>query len=288
MQHARCNSDGLVWEAHQFSILPTNELEFKRLNLICEECGEFAWFRKESRHGHPAHFCARHLNTCSLKVNYIISESSRDESTIEEDGVSAGNTIIVRLDQEQGGVVAINEVMPPPTEGQGEGGRTYTVHRRDRESSQHFTLRRILHRLVQSPSFRDSIDRIVFYNNSNEIMLQGPISDVVCNFENIKKEKHDGELKFYWGPVASAGYTSDGKIWLNSGERYSAVSVTLFPDIAPDFLKLFDIDDLEELAGAYVLVAGKCHFTLSGDGKPVIWCGTPNYIFVRKYRAYNT
>ncbi|NQY65490.1 MAG: hypothetical protein HRT38_17595 [Alteromonadaceae bacterium] len=285
MQHAKCTSDGKLWEALPFSQLEQTLLETKRLNLLCAECDEFAWFRKESRHGHPPHFCARHDPECSLKVDYIISDDQRDDVTTEEDQVAAGDTIIVRLDQEQGGQVEVKDVLSPPKEGQGEGGRTFIIKGKNRESSQQFTLRRILHRLVQSPKFRESNSNIIFYKNAKDIMLSGQVSDIVCGFEKITKNKHDGKTMFYWGPIASSRKTSDGKVWLNSGSQYSSVSVTIFADIAQEFLTLFDVDELEDLAGAYVLVAGRCHFTGNGEGKPVIWCGTSKFIFVRKYKA---
>lgn len=287
MQHAKCTSDGKVWEAFPFSQLEPSTLDSKRLSLLCAECGEFAWFRKESRHGHPAHFCARHDSECNLKVDYVTSDEQRDDVTSEEDQVSAGDTIIVRLDKEEGGEVEVKDVLAPPKEGQGEGGRTFIIKGKNRESSQQFTLRRILHRLVQSPTFRSSNSNIVFYKNAEDVMLSGQVSDIVCGFEDIAKNKHNDKTMFYWGPIASAKKTPDGKVWLNSGGQYRSVSVAIFEDIAKEFLSLFDVEELEDLAGAYVLVAGRCHFTGNGEGKPVIWCGTSKYIFVRKYKAKN-
>jgi hypothetical protein len=75
------------------------------------------------------------------------------------------------------------------------------------------------------------------------------------------------------------------KIWLNSSTSYHSASVAIFDDVADDFVEHYHIEDFEDLAGAYVLVAGKCYFTGDGEGKPVIWCGTPKYIALRKYRA---
>ena len=285
MQHAKCTSDKKVWEALPFSQLEPALLDSKRLNLLCAECGEFAWFRKESRNGHPAHFCARHDTECNLKVDYVISDDQKDDATTEEDQVSAGDTIIVRLDQEEGGQVEVKDVLSHPKEYPGVGGRTFIIKGKDRESNQQFTLRRILHRLVQSPAFRDSNSNIIFYKNAEDIMLSGQVTDIVTGFEEITKEKHNDKTLFYWGPIASSKKTPDGKIWLNSGGQYSSVSVAIFEDVAQEFLSLFDVDELEDLAGAYVLVAGRCHFTGNGEGKPVIWCGTPKYIFVRKYKA---
>jgi len=285
MQYARCTTDGEVWEALPFSELVPAVLDEKRLNLVCEECGEFAWFRKESSHGHPAHFCARHDAECNLKVDYVVSDDQRDDATAEEDEVSSGDTIIVRLDEETGGDVEVAEVQKPPEEGQGVGGRTFIIKGKNRESSQQFTLRKILLRLVQSPNFSESSSELVFYKNAEEVLIRGQVKNIITSFKDIGENTHDDAHRFYWGPIASAKKSDDGKIWLNSGRSYSSVSVAIFEDIADEFLDLFNVDDLEDLAGAYILVAGRCISTGRGRGKPVIWCGTSKYIFVRKYRA---
>lgn len=287
MQYAKCTSDNEVWEALAFSQLEASLLETKRLSLICAECEEFAWFRKESKHGHPAHFCAHHAQDCDLKVEYVLSDDNRDDATSEEDEISAGDTIIVRLDEEDGGSVAVPEVQKPPKAGQGVGGRTFVVKGKNRESSQQFTLRRILHRLVQSPKFSESKSNIVFYKNAGEVMISGDIGSTVCGFESISKKFNNNKTMFYWGPIASAKNTDDGKIWLNSGDQYSSASVAIFEDVANEFMSLFQIDELEELAGAYILVAGRCLYSDGGKGKPIIWCGQPRYIVVRKYKAKN-
>lgn len=282
MQYARCTDDTQVWEAARFAALPTHTLEAKRKNLVCVECGEFAWFRKESSHGHPAHFCAHHSEDCNLRVEYVVVDDQRNDATLVEGEVAAGDAIIVRLDQERGSQVDITGVQRPPTPGQGEGGRSFILRGAGRESAQHFTLRRILLRLVQSPDFRTSNRQIVFYKNEEEILIRGPVKDVVTNFADITRDQHNDRLMLFWGPIASAGKTQDGRLWLNSSDRYQGASIAIFQDILEEFLAIFDIDDLDELAGAHVLVAGKCHF--AGTGKPIIWCGSPKYIVVRRYR----
>ncbi|MBL1377643.1 hypothetical protein [Zobellella iuensis] len=287
MQYAICKSDNEVWEASRFAQLETSALESKRRNLACTECGEFAWFRKESRHGHPAHFCAHHDPDCELKINYASTDDLANEGTGLEDEVSSGKTIIVRLDQETGGDVEVTTKQHPPREGREEGGKRFVLRGRERQSNQQFTLRRILHRLVKSYEFRESDTQVVFYKNNDEIMLSGPVKDIVTSFDEITREKHHDKTNFYWGPIASVGKTADGKIWLNSTEDYNSASVVVFDDIANIFLQLFNIDDLDDLLGAWVLVAGNCWFSGGGSGKPIIWCGTPNYIFVRKYRDPN-
>lgn len=282
MQHAKCLDDGKIWEALDFSVLPPLELELKRKNLECVQCGEFAWFRKESAHGHPAHFCAHHKEDCDLRVEYIVVDDPRNEATLVEGEVAAGDSIIVRLDQEKGNKFEVMEVQPPPTPGHGEGGRAFIIQGKEKESFQHFTLRKILLRLVQSKNFRTSNTQILLLKNENEPLIQGSISEKVTNFSDISPEKHDNQVMLFWGPIASAKTTIDGKLWLNSSNRYQGSSVAIFNNIVKEFLEIFDISDLDELAGAHVLVAGRC--TFSAAGKPVIWCASPKYIVIRRYK----
>lgn len=282
MQYARCTTDGLVWEAENFAALPEADLENMRRNLVCSECGEFAWFRRASRHGRPPHFCAHHLDTCGLRVECIVIGEQREDATIQEEELNAGDSIIVHLDQEEGGQIDVNEVQRPPESGAGAGGRTFVVPGRERETAQHFTMRRILLRLVQSPTFRNSNRQVILYRNDAEVLVAGAVRDVVAGFMDITPERHAERQMLYWGPIASAGMTADGKLWLNSSDRHQGVSVAIFPDVVHEFLQTFGVNDLEDLTGAHVLVAGTCYY--AATGKPIIWCGSPRYIVVRRYR----
>ncbi|MBB4656107.1 hypothetical protein GGR73_002670 [Xanthomonas sp. F14] len=282
MQHARQAGESTVWEANEFSRLPEALLEIKRRSLECTECGEFAWFRKESRHGHPPHFCSHHADNCGLKVQYeVVGE--RAPGINEQDQVNAGNTIVVRLDLEDARQVDV--LAAPASNGAGgerEGGTRFVGIAGNRLSNQHFTLRRILYRLVQSPTFRTSGELISLYRNENEVLIQGTVSEVTHEFSTISREVHHDKLALYWGAVASAGRTSDGKLWLNSSLTRGGASIAIFDDIAQQLLDAFEVEDLEDLAGSHVLVAGRCLFAESG--KPVIRCGSVKFIVMRRYK----
>lgn len=280
MQYARHNEDQRVWEAAEFAALPPNELERMRRNLSCVECTQFAWFRKASLHGHPAHFCAHHLDSCPLRVEYVVS-GERDGQGSESDQIASSESIVVRLDQEVGAGIAPNIVQTPPHSNSWGTGTRYISRGGSREASQHFTLRRILYRLVQSPTFRASNALVALYRNEGEVIVQGRVNQIAVSFSEITRDHH-GRTLLYWGPIASGGRTADGKIWLNSSTSNGSASVAVFEDIADEFMRTFEVEDLEDLAGAHVLVAGGCH--VAGTGKPVIWCGSPKFIVVRKYR----
>ena len=283
MQYARCTVDNKVWEASDFENLPEGQLDHKRRSLLCVECGEFAWFRKESSHGHPAHFCAHHNEDCGLRVEYALIDGNRDDLTDSDNIIGSNDAIIVQLDQERGDNVDVSEVKEPPALGGGEGGRRHVLKEKGVAFAQHFSLRKILLRLVQSPTFRDSNKQVAIYRNKDDVLIRGAVRDVISSFANISPERHDDQTMLFWGPIASAGTTDDGKLWLNSSDRHQSVSVSIFPNIVKYFLKVFKINDLEELAGSHVLVAGRCYISKS-TGKPIIWCGSPKYIVLRRYR----
>lgn len=284
MQYASCTLDGVVWEASRFSLLIGNDLEAKRNNLNCVECGALAWFRRASKHGHPAHFCAHHEQVCQLKAEYVLVDSDAPGNAEAVDQVQNSGNIVVHLDEEQGGSI---DVLPPnvnPDPLPGPGGRRYVVQGADQYANQQFTLRRILHRLVQSPDFRNSTANITFYRREGEPYLDGPVRDVTRAFSDLSPADN-GESKFYWGPITSVGRTDDGRIWLNSSPRYQSVSVVIFQDIVDEFLEAFEIDELDDLVGAHVLVSGRCHFLGHQNSKPIVWCSGVQFIVLRRYRS---
>ncbi|MCH7343343.1 hypothetical protein LZ017_08115 [Pelomonas sp. CA6] len=208
-------------------------------------------------------------------------DDRRGEPSSAEEEVEAGDDIVVRLDQERGTAVDVTEVQTPPMPGAGGGGRTFAIPGQGRESAQHFTLRRILLRLIQSPDFRTSRRRIALYRDEKSTLVRGEARDVVAAFDEVRPA-HNGETQLFWGPIATAGRTADGKVWLNSSDRYQGVSVAIFQDIAEEFLSTFNIEDLDDLEGAHVLVAAKCY--VAPTGKIILYCSSPKNIVVRRYR----
>ncbi len=286
MQYAYCQTDNHVWEAFLFSQQPASVLSEKRNNLLCTECGALAWFRRESTHGRPAHFCAHHEPHCELKAEYVAVDEDRGDASEAVEEVKSSGDIVVRLDKEKGGDIDVRPANDVPNGQPWQAGRSYVVKGGDRFSNQEFTLKRVLHRLVQSPNFRSSTSRIMFYKKENEPFINGRVCDVTRAFSDITRAD-ENVPKFFWGPITSAGRTADGKIWLNSSPQYQSVSVAIFPDIAEKFLEAFNIEDLDDLAGAHVLVFGSCMYTGAQQQKPIIWCGALHQIVIRRYKAAN-
>lgn len=286
MDVAFCTDDGEEYEVDEFVALPTRDRESKRRALICTECNGFAWFRKESRLS-PAHFCAHHTDECSFKTHYEDASESDDDALETDD--DASNTLIINLDEEKGGSIEVVEKHPehdPAKEFSNSTSNRLVRRNFDGDTPQQSNLRRLLLRLVKSETFRNSSDEVVFYKRNNELFVRGGIKDVVKRFDQIT-DFDNNRAALFWGPIASVGETADGRLWLNSSKEYSSASISIFDDIVDDFLELFDVDDIDDLLGAWVIVAGTCRFSGEGKGKPIIWCGTPNHIFVRKYRDPN-
>ncbi|WP_133493227.1 hypothetical protein [Alcanivorax sp. 24] len=279
MQDAFCRIDGQNWSADRFAALPVSQLEAMRRQLACISCGRDAWFRKESKHGHPAHFCAHHEDSCQLRAIYTVTTDPRDAVTEEAEEISAGGGILVDLDDEKGGEITVNPVAPPPSN-TGTGGRTHVLPG-DRQSSETYTLKRVLHRLVTSQAFRES-SRIITFFRDGEVFISGPIKEVFIPFERAHEAPEHARY-FFWGNIASYGVTQDGKLWLNSSENHNeSVSVAIFDDILQAFIAFFEIHDLEELVGAHVLVSGHCQ-TSKRTKKSTIWCGAIRNIILRRY-----
>ncbi|PQJ43467.1 hypothetical protein BTO00_15940 [Vibrio campbellii] len=279
MREAYCTLDGEVWDADDFRDLNSRDLELKRRNLECPECHEFAWFNRGVEGRRDPFFSAHHLDNCELRTEYVRAPNGE----FDEDGIEQGDDIVVRLDEEEGGEVDVTPNQNPGGRDRVGGGRVVRVGAAQQNFSQRFTLRRILHRLRQSEAFRESTNSVVFYRTNNEPLVQGRICDVITHFDDINVDGNFTEdVQFYWGPIASAGQTNDGRLWLNSSMRRNDVSVVVYADIVDEFLDRFEIDDIEDLAGCYVLVAGSGWVSGNTD-KPIIWCASPNNIIVRRY-----
>lgn len=281
MDLAREVVSAVVWSSRDFSALPAAEIERLRRSLECVECREFAWFRSSSERV-PAHFCAHHSDQCSLRVRYNVvpSDDASDEDRAVQDNEGR---IVIRLDQQRPRPMQHTPARVHDNDaGDVEfGGRTAYANGR-REGELQATLRLILHRLVHGRAFAESGRILTLYRNENELLIEGAVSDVVCGFDSITPDRHDS-LALYWGAVASAGRTQDGKVWLNFSSVRSGASVSIYEDISQDFLDSFGIDDLEDLVGAHVLVFGRCFY--AATGKPVVRCGAVKNIVVRRYRS---
>jgi len=222
MQYAQCTVDNKIWEASEFAKL--SDLKDKRDKLICIECHQDAWFRKEGIDGRSAHFSAHHIDDCKFRVEYIVVNDQKSDAALL---TGNGDTIIVQLDQEQGGAIDVPNIQVLPDYHSFNGSRKIIIDGSQRESTQQARLRKILYRLVKSPNFRNSNQNIIFYKNETDILIDGQVRDVIVSFADIRPEIHNNSLRLYWGMIASAGQSTNGTIWLNSSSYQSTSIIAL-------------------------------------------------------------
>lgn len=254
MDIARCLLDHVNYYANRFSELPPDEIEEKRYHLICPECQAPAFFRKASALGQAACFGARpHVPGCTMAAPVALR--IEDGAGGFEDRIhNPGQRIIVDLAFGAAQPVNANEANDG---GQGgRGARRYVGNGPRPDADAHRRLRPLLRTLIEAPDFATS---------HVEIDVPGcqplPAHTFFVKFEDLNGA-HMGEVRGLWGMVASARLTQDG-IWLNSGGRAS-LSVLLPNDMVDAALGRYRVDDLEQLAGAYLLVIGRARWSQNG------------------------
>jgi hypothetical protein len=94
-----------------------------------------------------------------------------------------------------------------------------------------------------------------------------PILDVTVQYA--------GQFRGYWGHVTDAKYDFDQKLWLNGGGRDNVSFCIQTRDIGEIFAR-YGIQNLEDFAGAYVLVFGMLQ--ISRPGKRYCIIADPRYV----------
>ncbi|QOY95958.1 hypothetical protein IM543_09060 [Massilia sp. UMI-21] len=255
MDDATCTEDGHNYNAIEFSRLSPSDLERKRRQLICTECHNPAFFRKESRDGRGACFGARpHIDGCSRAVE------DRDlrlpgMGDGQDELINFNNRIIVDLDFGAAEPPTHFDPVPGaplrPRAGAyvgGDGPRVANMHRR---------LRPLLRLLVESPNFRHS-DVVIALENRSEMSA----CDFFVNFGDVDAG-YAGSLRGYWGQLTDAREGANGVLWLNTGGQ-GDMSIGLPPELRADLMGRFDLEIKEEFAGAYILVIGEMRVSQHG------------------------
>ena len=252
---ATCTLDNHSYTAVDFSRLPPIDLERKRRQLICDDCGFVAFFRKPSRSGRGACFGARpHAVGCAAAAadNEIPVPGGGDD---QDEIYNPGDRIVVELafgGQEQ----------PPHVDGDPRGprrprGGQYVGDGGPRYGQMHRRLSTLLRLLVTAPNFRFSQQVIAVEGQpelpANQFFVQ--LGDVTPQYAT--------QFRGYWGQLSDAKYDSEGALWLNSGGR-GEMSFCLQPQHVKTVMERFRLDDEEELAGTDILVLGTLHVSRNG------------------------
>lgn len=281
MDTALCTLDNSKWSGTEFLALSESELQTRRRNLICSTCGGDAWFRKSSYGNKSPHFCAHHIDGCIEATHYEILGEGDGGDSLPATDPDSGIVIDLGLDKDYSIEVKKKDIDIHVATGQQKsttqikdgGGVNYPAH---------LTLKNILYKLVRSDKLYLSDSKVILPDDRFP-GLPDRANKLFVNFKDVN-ESLNHQKRIFWGFISDAGYTSDGKLWLNAGRRADGLSVAINPEIANNFREYFKVvDSLEQLAGCHALIIGDCYYTGKDKGKPVIWCGNLDFIVLRKY-----
>jgi hypothetical protein len=279
MDRALCTLDNREWNAQDFFALGDSAISVMKRNLLCISCAGDAWFRKSSYGNKSPHFCAHHKDDCSEATNYeVVGEGDGGDGQPAADPDSG---IVINLSLDSNYQIDVKKAEPysDPSSGQRKtdiqlpnaGGINYPAH---------LTLKNILFKLVRSDKLYLSNTKVVLPDNRFP-GLPDRANKLFVNFKDVD-ESLDRQKRIFWGFISDAGYTADGKLWLNAGRRTDGLSVSINPELTQQFREYFKVaDSLSQLEGCHALIVGDCYYTASG--KPVIWCGSLDFIVLRRY-----
>ncbi|MGF6150524.1 hypothetical protein [Pseudomonas fluorescens] len=254
MDIAKCVLDNQKYTALEFSRLPPSELSTKRKHLICIECQAAAFFRKASRNGQAACFGAfPHFEGCSLSLsdtqNLRGENPNKDIAHHSNEFVELDSTNALQPDA--GAVLAVDK--------QASNARDSIYSTADLKPGPR--IRRQL-----SATLKDLIFSEKSRAPSQEIEIEGEAASAASrffvNFKKIKVDRSE-ELRGYCGMLTDARLSSEGALWLNSG-GIGDVSCVIQVEMVDKFFQRYNLEDEEDLAGAYVVIIGELKVSPSG------------------------
>lgn len=266
MDIAKCILDDKRYTALEFSRLPPSELSTKRKHLVCIECQAAAFFRKASRKGQAACFGAfPHFEGCSLslsgsqglrgeRINKNVVHYSNESITFDltsafSSDVGAGLAANKKESDAKDIMFSIDDLKPGP------------LIRRQLSAT--------LKGLMFTERLRASTQKVEVENGALTTA-----SHFFVSFDKVEFDRCE-ELHGYWGMLTDARLSSEGALWLNSGSR-GDVSCVIQAEMVDKFFERYNLEDEEDLAGAYVIVIGV--LKVSSGGKKYIRLSDVDYI----------
>lgn len=291
MDLAYCAPLGRNISIEEFETLPHSQFADFKKQLLCPECLEVAWHRSATgataKVKRGAHFNSHHKDeTCSYKTSFRLVEDEQDTDKTVDAAIPIVAEYNINLDDKVGGKLADIGLETIPQEGfsnRPTGGGFAKGHSVSRETSSSRTLRQLLSYLKRFDDFKNSTKSVVLYSDSGKLKVSGIVRDVTVNFDDITQAQDDNQNRVFWGLIVDAGLESGGGIWLNASGSKKGLSVKIYSDIKDSFLVNFNINELEELKGAHVLVVGRLHYT-GKNNKPIVYCALVNLITMQRYK----
>lgn len=249
MQTARCTQNNVVYDAQQFSKLPVDELEEKRLNLVCPDCGRLAFFRKETQNERDACFGARtHNDGCSMGATQA---NARTNDSVDKNAglLNSTNRILIDFDSEN--PAQLDKKSPSESvQSANDVGEFPERSALNTDSVTHMRLRPLLRLLMSGPQFC----------SSNQIVeIEGMCRVKACDLfvpAHAIEERHERVVLGIFGKISSVHYLPErGILWLNFG-GFDDLSICVPPEIAPGLFDRLGIDRICDFVQANVLVFG--------------------------------
>lgn len=253
MRIALCTLDGVTYEAADFR--QEDGFDNKRRYLVCTECGMRAFYRSFAGNAREAHFGARpHAEGCTLAA-LEPDGTATGEGAEEDDILTTGQRILLDLnygtpDPTRGGQPVGVTVRP----GNGGARGVYGPAARDTMTRR---LRPILRFLMESEDFRRSTQTIQIPE-----VGEFTIADFFVPFTGVTND-HVGSYRGFWGLVPTPNIDGKGTLWLNSG-GHEDMSVLLDQGFIEEIRLRFHFEEVEDLAGSYVLALGELRKGPSG------------------------
>lgn len=245
MDIARCTENGQTYTATNFADLPPMDLARMRRRLLCSECNGPAFFRKATKNGRAACFGARpHEDACTLAAQdseQVVEGEETDLDVVR----NPGDRIIVDLQYGANGP----ELHGDPAQGHNRAGRAprHVGGQARPDARMHRRLSSLLRTLIEVPNFRFSIQTLEVVG-CQPMLVREFFIPVHAVHPDMK-----GQVRGWWGSISDAQEGEGNALWLNSGGR-GDISFCIPSNVRAEVLDRFNLEDIERLAGAYVLV----------------------------------
>jgi hypothetical protein len=291
MDLAYCSALARNVSIDELESFPHSQFSDFKKQLLCPECAEVAWHcsatNAAAKVKRNAHFNSHHKDdTCSYKTSFRLVEDEQDSDKTADTAIPLVAEYTINLDEKIGGKLADLSLEPIPASGFSNaptGGGFAKGKSNSKETSSSRTLRQLLSYLKRFEDFRNSNKSVTIYSDTGKLKVNGCVKDVVVNFDDIRPSLDDNQNRIFWGVIVDAGLENSGGIWLNASGSKQGLSVKIYSDIKKCFENNFNINDLNDLKGAHVLVVGKLHYT-GKHNKPIVYCALVNLITMQRYR----
>lgn len=227
MDVALCTIDNNMYTLPVFEDLSELTLSYYRRHLLCPKCLGQAFYRKQSCTGPAAFFAARpHGLPCV--------ERRWGEGFPEP--IESSERIEVCLDSAEPGL--------------------------ETAQARPVGVRRGLDMLLGNLMFNDGFPASEQLIAVDQSLFR--VKDFFVPFADTPSNGR-GEYRGYWGFISDAGKSGEqpASLWLNSGGAQD-LSIVVGGDLSGEFLQRLGLDDMEMLAGAYVLVLGRLRVSQFG------------------------